>query len=186
LSYTRHTREGAEKEGKEWREMYYESSLFENAMKSAGMSKAERNKLFEKVRENGGSLKGVKEVPKEIAKVYVVSSDLSTGEHVRMQGVMQAWIDNSISKTINFPPDATPEDVAKAYQLGWELGLKGMTVYVEGSREQVVLEKKSGPYETKEEKQVTSEELCPECGTPMRREEGCSTCPSCAYSKCDK
>lgn len=186
LSYTRHTREGAEKEGKEWREMYYESLLFEMAMKKAGMSKPERNKLFAQVRENGGSLKGLRGVPKEIAEVYVVSSDLSVEEHVRMQAVMQKWIDNSISKTVNFPPEAKPEDVARAYQLGWELGLKGMTVYVEGSREQVVLEKKSGPYETKQEKQVTSEELCPECGTPMRREEGCSTCPSCAYSKCDK
>ena len=186
LSYTRHTREGAEKEGKEWREMYYESSLFEMAMKKAGMPKGERNKLFEKVRENGGSLAGIKGVAKEIADVYVVSSDLSVEEHVRMQAVMQRWIDNSISKTINFPPSARPEEVAAAYQLGWELGLKGMTVYVEGSREQVVLEKKSGPYETKEEKQLTSEELCPECGTPMRKEEGCSTCPSCAYSKCDK
>lgn len=186
LSYTRHTREGAEKEGKEWREMYYESYLFEMAMKKVGMPKSERNKLFERVRENGGSLVGIKGVPKQISEIYVVSSDLSVEEHVRMQAVMQKWIDNSISKTINFPPTATPDDVAKAYQLGWELGLKGMTVYVEGSREQVVLEKKSGPYETKAETQVTSEELCPECGTPMRREEGCSTCPSCAYSKCDK
>jgi ribonucleoside-diphosphate reductase alpha chain len=186
LSYTRHTREGAENEGKEWREMYYESYLFEAAMKKAGMSKSERNKLFERVRENGGSLKGLSDVPKEIAEVFVVSSDLPVEEHVRMQAVMQKWIDNSISKTINFPSNATPDQVAAAYQLGWELGLKGMTVYVEGSREQVVLEKKSGPYETKEDKQVTSEELCPECGTPMRKEEGCSTCPSCAYSKCDK
>jgi ribonucleoside-diphosphate reductase alpha chain len=186
LSYTRHTREGAENEGKEWREMYYESYLFEAAMKKAGMSKGERNKLFERVRENGGSLKGLSGVPKEIAEVFVVSADLTVEEHVRMQAVMQKWIDNSISKTINFPADATPDQVAAAYQLGWELGLKGMTVYVEGSREQVVLEKKSGPYETKEDKQVTSEELCPECGTPMRKEEGCSTCPSCAYSKCDK
>jgi len=186
LSYVRHTREGAEKEGKEWREMYYESYLFESAMKKAGLSKAERNKLFEKVRENGGSLKGIAGVPKEISEVCVVSADLSVEEHVRMQAVMQRWIDNSISKTINFPPNAKIEEVAAAYQLGWELGLKGMTVYVEGSREQVVLEKKTGPYETKQETQVTSEQLCPECGTPMRIEEGCSTCPSCAYSKCDK
>ncbi len=186
LSYVRHTREGAEKEGKEWREMYYESLLFESAMKRAGMSKAQRNKLFEQVRENGGSLAGIKDVPKQIADVYVVSSDLKVEEHVRMQAVMQAWIDNSISKTINFPNSASVDDVAKAYQLGWKLGLKGMTVYVEGSREQVVLEKKSAPFETKADKQVTSEELCPECGTPMRREEGCSTCPACAYSKCDK
>jgi ribonucleoside-diphosphate reductase alpha chain len=116
LSYTRHTREGAEKEGKEWREMYYESSLFEMAMKKAGMPKSERNKLFEKVRENGGSLKVIKDVPKEIAEVYVVSSDLSVEEHVRMQAVMQKWIDNSISKT-KFPR-RKPEDVAKAYNDG--------------------------------------------------------------------
>ena len=186
LSYIRHTREGAEKEGKEWREMYYESSLFESAMKREGMSKSQRNQLFAEVRDNGGSLKGIKGVPKQIADTYVVSSDLSVEEHVRMQAVMQAWIDNSISKTINFPSTATVDEVAEAYQLGWKLGLKGMTVYVEGSREQVVLEKKSAPFETKEDKQVTSEELCPECGTPMRREEGCSTCPACAYSKCDK
>ncbi len=186
LSYTRHTREGAEKEGKEWREMYYTSTLFEQALKSEGVAAAERRKIFEAVREAGGSCQKVAGIPKRILDTFVISSDLSVEEHVRMQAVMQSWLDNSISKTINFPRDATPDDVAKAYQLGWELKLRGMTVYVEGSREQVVLEKKSGPFETKENKQVTSEELCPECGTPLRIAEGCSTCPSCAYSRCDK
>jgi len=166
--------------------MYYESELFEKELKKKGIGASQRKIIYELVRKNDGSCQGVKEVPKEIKKVYVVSADLTTEEHVRMQAVMQRWVDNSISKTINFSSGATVGDVAAAYQLGWELGLKGMTVYVEGSREQVVLEKKSGPYETKEDMQVTSEELCPECATPMRREEGCSTCPSCAYSKCDK
>lgn len=186
LSYIRHTREGAEKEGKEWREMYYTSELFNKQLSNSKLQTKEKKIIFEKVRENGGSCQNIKEIPKEIREIYVVSSDLNVEEHVRMQAVMQRWIDNSISKTVNFPPTAKPEDIAKAYQLGWELGLKGMTVYVEGSREQVVLEKKTGPYETQTEKQVTSEELCPECGAPMRKEEGCSTCPSCAYSKCDK
>ena len=186
LSYTRHTREGAEREGKEWREMYYTSELFSKLLIAHGLTKSQRNIVLEKVRKNGGSCQGIDEVPKEIRDVYVVSSDLDASEHVRMQASMQRWIDNSISKTINFPPNARPEEIAAAYQLGWATGLKGMTVYVEGSRQQVVLEKKIGPYETKTEKQVTSEELCPECGTPMRKEEGCSTCPACAYSKCDK
>jgi ribonucleoside-diphosphate reductase alpha chain len=185
LSYTRHTREGAENLGKEWREMYYESYLFELALKKAGVAKKERTRIFAEVRQNGGSLQGVSGVPKEVSEVFVVSGDLSVEEHVRMQAVLQKWVDNSISKTINFPPEATADQVAKAYQLGWELGLKGMTVYVEGSREQVVLEKK-GPYETKENKQVTKDELCPECGSPLRIAEGCATCPSCAYSRCDK
>ena len=186
LSYTRHTREGAESEGKEWREMHYVSELFNKELKARGLKKVQIDKVNEQVRNNGGSCQRIAEVPKEMRDVFVVSSDLSVEEHVRMQAVMQRWIDNSISKTINFPPTATPDEVAGAYQLGWELGLKGMTVYVEGSREQVVLSKPPRPYETKADKQVTSEELCPECGTPMRKEEGCSTCPSCAYSKCDK
>lgn len=186
LSYTRHTREGAENEGKEWREMAYESALFEQALKKGGLSSSERKKIYEQVRNNGGSCQKIEEVPKEIRETFAVSADLTVDEHVRMQAVMQKWIDNSISKTINFPAAATADEVAQAYQLGWELGLKGMTVYVEGSREQVVLEKKSEPFETKNAKQVTSDELCPECGTPMLVAEGCTTCPSCAYSKCDK
>ena len=53
---------------------------------------------------------------------------------------MQRFVSNAIAKTCNFPSTATEEDVAKAYQLAWELGCKGLTVYVAGSREKVVLE----------------------------------------------
>src|SRR5258708_9694483 len=57
-----------------------------------------------------------------------------------MQAAMQRFVDNAISKTVNAPAGATLEDVAKAYMLGWKLGCKGLTVYVTGSREKVVLE----------------------------------------------
>jgi len=62
---------------------------------------------------------------------------------VRMQSAMQAFVDNSLSKTINFPETATAEDVAQAYMLAWRLGVKGLTVYVTGSRDKVVLETKA-------------------------------------------
>lgn len=214
LSYTRNTREGAEKEGKEWREMHYESLLFDRALKKFGIRKKKRREIFEQVRRNDGSCQGLETVPKEIRDTYLVSGDLSVEEHVRMQAVLQRFVDNSISKTINFPSNASHEQVSKAYILGWELGLKGMTVYVEGSREQVVLQK--GPFEPngnssskngekkdgfpqqsssshsarnvrddKPDLKSVSSLSCPECGSNLVFKEGCSTCLSCGYSKCD-
>lgn len=182
LSYTRNTREGAEKVNKEWIKMEYESSLLEEALKREGLNKKERDEVFAKVRENGGTLDGVS-VSKKLKETFVVSADLTVEEHVRMQAVLQRFVDNSISKTINFPADATMDEVAEAYMLGWELGLKGMTVYVEGSRQQVVLEKK--PFEPNGNGSK-NENICPECGGELRIEEGCATCPECAYSRCDK
>lgn len=180
LSYIRNTREGAEREGKEWRQMEYESALFDGALKAHGIGKVERRKIFAKVRENGGSCQGLVNVPQEVKETFVVASDLSVEEHVRTQAILQRFVDNSISKTINFPPTATPDDVAKAYQMGWKLRLKGMTVYVEGSREQVVLEKR-GPFEPNGEAAKTG---CPECGGKLIMEEGCTKCLDCGWSKC--
>jgi ribonucleoside-diphosphate reductase alpha chain len=57
-----------------------------------------------------------------------------------MQAALQAFVDNSLSKTCNFPANSNVEQVAQAYQLAWQLGCKGLTVYVTGSRHKVVLE----------------------------------------------
>jgi ribonucleoside-diphosphate reductase alpha chain len=99
-----------------------------------------------------GTCQDIPEVPEAIRNVFVVASDITAEEHVRMQAALQRFVDNSLSKTINFPAGATVEDVAKAYLLAWELGCKGITVYVTGSREKVVLETKA----TAEKKQPSA------------------------------
>lgn len=88
-------------------------------------------------------------IPDSIYDTFVVSSDITADEHVGMQASLQDYVDNSISKTCNFPSTATREDVEQCYVKAWKKGCKGLTVYVTGSRDKVVLETK----ETMEKRQ---------------------------------
>jgi len=151
LAYTRYMVENAGN-SKERRELQYTSPLFEKALLKAGLPPEKIDRVVGKVNQSG-SCQDVLEVPDEIRRVFVVSGDITAEEHIRMQATMQAWVDNAISKTVNAPATATEDDVAKAYFLGWELGCKGLTVYVTGSREKVVLETKA----TREQKEKSAE-----------------------------
>jgi ribonucleoside-diphosphate reductase alpha chain len=117
----------------------YTSPLFEQALVDSGLDEGTRARIIEEVMERG-SCQGVEGVPEHVQEVFVVSQDITAEEHVRMQASLQAFVDNSLSKTCNFPSDATEENVAQAYKLAWQLGCKGLTVYVTGSRQKVVLE----------------------------------------------
>ncbi len=119
--------------------LQYTSPLFERALREAGLDDDAVKRIVERVNETG-TCQGIAEVPQSIRNVFVVSSDVTAEEHVRMQAALQAFVDNAISKTINFPEGASEDDIAQAYRLAWKLGCKGLTVYVTGSREQVVLE----------------------------------------------
>jgi ribonucleoside-diphosphate reductase alpha chain len=120
-------------------QLTYGSPLFEAALEKAGMTTEARQAIFEEVMRHG-TVQDVEAVPAEIRRVFATAGDVTAEEHVRMAGALQAFVDNSISKTINFPEGATEADVATAYMLAWELGAKGITVYVTGSRDKVVLE----------------------------------------------
>jgi ribonucleoside-diphosphate reductase alpha chain len=120
----------------------YTSPQFENALVEAGIEENARQTIIEQVLESG-TCQDNKDVAEQIQHVFVVSQDISAEEHVRMQAAMQAFVDNSLSKTVNFPPSAIEEDVAMVYMLAWKLGCKGITVYVTGSRKKVVLETKA-------------------------------------------
>ncbi|WP_376790572.1 adenosylcobalamin-dependent ribonucleoside-diphosphate reductase [Thermoflexus sp.] len=151
LAYIRYVHEA---EGR--LELRYVSPLFMRALKEAGLNEEARARIIEEVLRRG-TCQHIQELPDWIRHTFVVAQDLTPEEHVWMQASIQAFIDNSISKTINFPETATVEDVEKAYLLAWKLGCKGLTVYVAGSRQKEVLE----TLETKAKKEQKGAAMVP-------------------------
>lgn len=145
LAYYRNVYQAAGDEGK--LTLAYVSPFFQKAIDGLNLSDEKKKKIVDEVIRKG-TCQHIEELPEYIRNTFVVSSDITPDEHILMQASIQAFIDNSISKTCNLPEGASLEDVSKAYKMGWDLGCKGLTVYVTGSRSEVVLETK----ETKDKK----------------------------------
>jgi len=122
---------------------------FEEAARNGGFYSEE---LMRKLAE-GAHLGDIKDVPEEIKRVFVTAHEITPEWHVKMQAAFQRSTDNAVSKTINFPHEATREDVARAYMLAYEEGLKGMTIYRDRSRDSQVLT--TGKKDKKVEESVT-------------------------------
>ena len=86
-----------------------------------------------------GSVQALEEVPKDLQTIFVTALDIAPEWHVRMQAAFQKYVDNAVSKTVNLPSDATPEDVRRVFWLAYKLKCKGVTVYRYGSRREQVL-----------------------------------------------
>ncbi|WP_456383866.1 adenosylcobalamin-dependent ribonucleoside-diphosphate reductase [Persephonella sp.] len=184
---------------------YYVDPVFEKTMEREGLFD---DQLIREVSRNEGSIQNIRYIPPRWKKVFVTAMDISAEDHVRALAAIQKWTDSSVSKTINFPEDATVDDMKRAYLLAHALGCKGLTVYRYRSIKGVYVageEKEEKPQlkdykdvkakgptiyaeataveEPSEEKQAG--DVCPVCGSPLVNIEGCKKCPVCGWSVCE-
>jgi ribonucleoside-diphosphate reductase alpha chain len=118
------------KQDKDGHQYHYLNTYFKKALEERGID-------LDKVKDElvkTGSIQNLTWLPQDLRDTFVVSMDMSAEDHIGIQAAFQKHVDNSISKTINFPNSATREDVANGYILAWQSGCKGCTVYREGSR----------------------------------------------------
>ncbi len=127
LSYTRHILDGAE--------LIEVNPHFEAIAKKEGFYSQE----FMEGLAKGKRLKDFEGIPGWVKEVFVTAHDITPEWHVKMQAAFQKYTDSAVSKTVNLPHEATVEDVAKVFLLAHKLGLKGITIYRDRSRESQVL-----------------------------------------------
>jgi ribonucleoside-diphosphate reductase alpha chain len=133
--------------------------------------------LYAEIAEHGG-VRGRGDVPDDVQRVFPTAHEIDVATHVRMQAAFQRHVHAAVSKTINLRRDARPIDVKAAYQLAYELGCKGITVYRDGSREGQVLV--TGARSAI----AASAPGCPECGSALVIQSGCRLCRHCGWSVC--
>ncbi len=123
------------KQDKDGLQYKYLNPVFEQALKDR---KIDISGIMDELIKTG-SIQNLSSLPQDLRDTFVVSMDISAEDHIKMQAAFQKHVDNSISKTINFPNRATREEVAAGYVLAWKLKCKGMTFYRDGSRDVQVL-----------------------------------------------
>ncbi len=186
------------------RELVYVHPAFVRLARSGGYLSEE---LMHTIAHTGG-VQGLAPVPAEVQRLFRTAHDIAPAWHVSMQAAFQRHTENAVSKTINFPRSADIAAVREAYLLAHRLGLKGITVYRDGSRESQVLERgeaaavvigggdgegagaRAGVGTTMHQEELSLAPLrsvlerCPECGGRLLHQEGCRSCPGCGLAMC--
>jgi ribonucleoside-diphosphate reductase alpha chain len=122
LAFVRHVLDGAR--------LPETNPRFEAALRRAG---AWSEELVARVRAEG-SARHLAGIPESVARLYPSAYDVAPERHLDVQQAFQRHVDNAVSKTVNLPASATPEDVRAIYLSAWRRGLKGVTVFREGSK----------------------------------------------------
>jgi ribonucleoside-diphosphate reductase alpha chain len=161
-------------------ELTYVHPGFERRVHEAGLD----SETLRRVVARTGGVRELAELPEAIRRLFPTSHDLGPLWHVKMQAAFQRHTENAVSKTVNLPRSATRGEVREIFRLAGTLGLKGITVYRDGSREGQVLERGARTAELDLRPLVQTPDRCPECGGPLAHREGCRSCPACGLSVC--
>ncbi|KKS67894.1 MAG: Ribonucleoside-diphosphate reductase [candidate division TM6 bacterium GW2011_GWE2_42_60] len=160
---------------------------FEDALKKEGLYSEE---LMQKVAD-AGSVQDLPEIPAHLKSTFITSHSIQPEWHIQIQAAFQRHVNNAVSKTINFPNSATPEDVRKSYVMAYKSGCKGTTIYRDGSRSLQVLTVGSKKIEDKKVVRAAilsdipeNGNQCPECQGQLVASEGCMKCISCGSGRC--
>jgi ribonucleoside-diphosphate reductase alpha chain len=133
------------------RHLTFVNPIFEEVAKRRGFYS---EKLMQKVAEKG-VVRGIEGVPEDVQRVFVTAHEIDPVWHVKMQAAFQKQTDNGVSKTINMPNSATPDDIAQAYLMAYDMGCLGITVFRDGCKDTQVLHLGTGGKgERKEVKEV--------------------------------
>jgi ribonucleoside-diphosphate reductase alpha chain len=124
--------------------------------------------LIRQIENEGGVLSKIPSLPQELRELAETAQEISPIAHLEMLASVQTVVDNNISKTIAVPNDGR-QNLHGLIHEAWCLGVRGFTVYRDGSRGSQV---------------INAVELCPVCGQPVVKEEGCKHCTSCGWGTC--
>lgn len=154
------------------------------ALTALQYSDEERTALLKYIEENN-TVAGAPEMHPEDLAVFDTATAmpgqrvLSPESHVKMMAAVQPFISGAISKTVNMPSTSTEEDISRIYFLAWELGVKAVAVYRDGSKQSQPLNLKEKPKNVEEASVPNFTMKCPECGSDTVLTSGCYRCPNC-------
>jgi ribonucleoside-diphosphate reductase alpha chain len=160
LAFYRHILEG--------QELFEVNEPFRQVLQQRGL---DPERIGREVAE-GRPLGEISGLDDDLANLFVTAHRIAPQWHLRMQAVFQENVDGAISKTINLPHEATPDQIGRMYHKAYELGCKGVTVYRDGCRSDQPMSVKGGA------------RLCPQCRRPVGELTGCARCPHCGCMLC--